>query len=42
MSHHPNSTALQETLPTAEYLSEEVFDREKERIFFNEWLCAVR
>ncbi|MGH7528021.1 MAG: aromatic ring-hydroxylating oxygenase subunit alpha [Gemmatimonadales bacterium] len=38
----PPGTALERTLHRDFYLSEEIFVREKERIFFREWLCAGR
>ncbi len=37
-----NSPGMQKSLPSSYYLSEEVFVREKEHIFFREWLCAGR
>lgn len=33
---------LQKSLPTSYYFSEEIYVREKERIFFREWFCAGR
>ena len=33
---------LQKSLPSSYYLSEEIYAREKERIFFHEWFCAGR
>ncbi len=33
---------LEKTLPSSFYLSRRIFRREKERIFFREWLCAGR
>src|SRR5438270_49560 len=33
---------LQESLPAPSYLSDEIFARERERIFFTEWFCAGR
>src|SRR5580704_11658023 len=37
-----NSPGMQKSLPSTYYLSEEIFVREKEHIFFREWLCAGR
>jgi glycine betaine catabolism A len=37
---HPSG--LQKSLPSSYYLSEAMFAREKEHIFFREWLCAGR
>ena len=34
--------SLQKSLPSSYYWSEEIFAREKERIFFREWICAGR
>jgi glycine betaine catabolism A len=34
--------SLQKSLPSSYYWSEEIFSREKERIFFREWFCAGR
>ncbi len=34
--------ALERTLPRASYVSDEVFARERERIFFDEWFCIGR
>ncbi|MEP6574750.1 MAG: aromatic ring-hydroxylating dioxygenase subunit alpha [Gemmatimonadota bacterium] len=33
---------LEPTLPRENYLSPEIFARERERIFFREWFCAAR
>jgi len=33
---------LERTLPSRYYLSDEIFRREQERIFFREWFCAGR
>lgn len=33
---------LERTLPRASYVSDEVFERERERIFFDEWFCVGR
>ncbi|MBS1850189.1 MAG: aromatic ring-hydroxylating dioxygenase subunit alpha [Acidobacteria bacterium] len=33
---------LQKSLPSSAYLSQEIFAREKENIFFHEWICAGR
>ena len=33
---------LEKSLPSEYYLSEEVFGRERERIFSREWFCAGR
>ena len=38
----PNKMVLQKSLPSAYYHSEEIFAREKERIFAREWFCAAR
>ena len=38
---NPN-VSLQKSLPTSYYLSQEVFDREKEKIFCRDWFCAGR
>jgi Rieske 2Fe-2S family protein len=35
-------TELQRTLPSSAYLSQEAFERERERIFATEWFCAGR
>ena len=35
-------TGLERTLPREAYFSEEVFQRERERIFHREWFCAGR
>jgi phenylpropionate dioxygenase-like ring-hydroxylating dioxygenase large terminal subunit len=42
MSTPSNSPGMQRSLPSSYYLSEDVFAREKEHIFFREWLCAGR
>jgi len=42
MTTPSNSAGMQKSLPSSYYLSEEVFAREKEHIFFREWLCAGR
>jgi glycine betaine catabolism A len=34
--------SLQKSLPSSYYWSEEIFNQEKERIFFREWFCAGR
>ena len=39
---HKNSGALQKSLPTSCYLTEEFFAREKGQIFCREWFCAGR
>lgn len=36
------TSRLERTLPRAAYFSQEIFDRERERIFFGEWFCAGR
>ena len=33
---------LEQSLPASSYLSPEIFKREKERIFYREWVCAGR
>src|SRR5579863_7243524 len=33
---------LEQTLPSSWYYSEEIHRRERERIFFREWICALR
>ena len=33
---------LEETLPSSWYYAEDIYVREKERIFFREWLCVAR
>jgi Rieske 2Fe-2S family protein len=38
----PKKMLLQKSLPSAYYHSEEIFAREKERIFAREWFCAAR
>jgi len=35
-------STLERSLPGASYLAPDVFDQEKERIFFREWFCAGR
>jgi hypothetical protein len=35
-------TRLQKSLPSSYYQSEEIFAREKEKIFYREWFCAAR
>lgn len=35
-------TALERTLPSHFYSSPEIYDREKERLFYAKWLCAGR
>lgn len=35
-------SALEKSLPSAYYLSDEIFAKEKERIFSREWFCAAR
>jgi phenylpropionate dioxygenase-like ring-hydroxylating dioxygenase large terminal subunit len=35
-------TEMQRTLPSSAYLSQETFERERERIFAREWFCAGR
>jgi Rieske 2Fe-2S family protein len=42
LSTSSNSTGLQKSLPSSWYLSDDIFAREKERIFFREWFCAGR
>jgi Rieske 2Fe-2S family protein len=42
MNNEANSSMLQKSLPSSAYLSEEIFAREKENIFFHEWICAGR
>jgi Rieske 2Fe-2S family protein len=37
-----HGNALQKSLPTSYYLSQEIFAQEKERIFCREWFCAGR
>lgn len=37
-----SKSGLQRSLPSSCYLTEETFTREKERIFFREWICAGR
>jgi Rieske 2Fe-2S family protein len=37
-----SESALQKSLPSSYYLSEEIYAREKERIFCREWFCAGR
>lgn len=39
---NPIPTEFQVTLPDTAYLSEDVFGKERERIFCREWLCAGR
>jgi len=39
---HTGEAPLEKALPRACYLSPEFHEREKERIFFREWLCAGR
>jgi glycine betaine catabolism A len=34
------ATEMQRTLPSSAYLSQETFERERERIFATEWFCA--
>jgi len=36
------SGGLQRSLPSTYYVAKEIFDREKERIFYREWFCAGR
>ena len=38
----PKKMVLQKSLPSAYYHAEEIFAREKERIFAREWFCAAR
>jgi phenylpropionate dioxygenase-like ring-hydroxylating dioxygenase large terminal subunit len=33
---------MQRTLPSSAYLSQETFERERQRIFATEWFCAGR
>jgi Rieske 2Fe-2S family protein len=44
MSHvqTPPDRHLEETLPSEHYRSPEIFQREKERIFWREWVCVGR
>ena len=42
MTASPNSAGLQKSLPSSWYLSDDIFAREKEHIFFREWFCAGR
>jgi Rieske 2Fe-2S family protein len=37
-----NSTRLETTLPSSWYLREDIFQLEKEHIFFREWICVGR
>jgi phenylpropionate dioxygenase-like ring-hydroxylating dioxygenase large terminal subunit len=34
------ASEMQRTLPSSAYLSQETFERERERIFATEWFCA--
>ena len=36
------ATEMQRTLQSSAYLSQESFERERERIFATEWFCAGR
>src|SRR5512132_2974054 len=36
------ATEMHRTLPSSAYLSQETFERERERIFATEWFCAGR
>ena len=36
------ATEMQRTLPSSAYLSQESFERERERIFATEWFCVGR
>ena len=36
------SSALQTTLPSSWYLQENIFELEREHIFFKEWICVGR
>lgn len=36
------ATEMQRTLPSSAYLSQETFERERERIFATEWFCVGR
>ena len=38
----PPGTALEPTLDREYYLSDAIFQRERERIFYREWFCAAR
>jgi Rieske 2Fe-2S family protein len=39
---NPSESVLQKSLPSSYYRSEDIFAREKERIFCREWFCAGR
>src|SRR4029078_10718115 len=39
---HASSAPLEQALPRSCYISAEFLEREKERIFFREWVCAGR
>ena len=38
----PAGAGLERTLHRDYYFSEEIFARERERIFFREWFCVTR
>jgi Rieske 2Fe-2S family protein len=38
----PRNPALEKSLPSSYYLSDEIFAQEKEKIFCREWFCAAR
>ena len=42
MSTATGNKALQKSLPSSSYYSAEMFQREKDHIFFREWFCAGR
>lgn len=38
----PSNVRMEKSLPSAFYLSEEIYAKEKEKIFCSEWFCAAR
>jgi Rieske 2Fe-2S family protein len=42
MSTETGPTSLQKSLPSSYYYSPEIYEREKESIFCQEWFCAGR
>ena len=42
MNKQTEATSLQQSLPSSQYSSPEVFERERNSIFFKEWFCVGR
>src|SRR5438876_2538536 len=42
VSERTESGVLQKSLPSSHYYSDEIYEREKDSIFFEEWFCVGR